>query len=80
MRRNTTVGIGLAIVVLGSSGAGVAAGRQIRSPAEIAARTAPPVPSLIPVPVEKRTLSSDVVARGTVRYGAPRPVSLATPR
>lgn len=77
MRRNTTLGIGLALVVA-SSGVGWAAGRQIKSPAEIAARTAPPTPSLISVPVEKRTLSSDVVARGTVRYGAPQLVSLAT--
>ncbi|HZA80797.1 MAG TPA: peptidoglycan-binding domain-containing protein, partial [Actinomycetes bacterium] len=45
-------------------------------PAEIAARTAPPEASLISVPVEKRTLSSDVVVRGTVRYGAPQQVTL----
>jgi len=38
--------------------------------ASTTARTAPPVPSAITVPVEKKVLSSDVVIRGTVRYGA----------
>ena len=75
MRRNTTLGIGLAAVVIASA-VGWFAGKQIRSPAEIAARTAPPEPSLIAVPVEKRVLSSEVVVRGTVRYGAPQVVTL----
>ena len=77
MGRNTTLGIGLAVVVVASA-VGWFAGRQIRSPAEIAARTAPPTPSLIAVPVEERVLSSEVVVRGTVRYGAPQVVSLPT--
>ena len=41
-------------------------GSKIQSPAEVAARTAPPEPSPILVPVESRALSSDVVTRGTV--------------
>jgi peptidoglycan hydrolase-like protein with peptidoglycan-binding domain len=69
--------VGLAVVVA-TSLAGWAAGRQIRSPAELAARRAPPSPSPIAVPVEKRQLSSDVVVRGTVRYGVPQVVSLPT--
>jgi hypothetical protein len=77
MRRQTTLGIGLAAVVV-ASGAAWFAGRQIQSPAEIAARTAPPKASLIAVPVEQRTLSSEVVVRGTVRFGAPQSVSLPT--
>jgi multidrug efflux pump subunit AcrA (membrane-fusion protein) len=77
MRRHTTLGIGLAAVVVASSAAWFA-GRQIQSPAEIAARTAPPKASLIAVPVEQRTLSSEVVVRGTVRFGAPQSVSLPT--
>jgi multidrug efflux pump subunit AcrA (membrane-fusion protein) len=53
------------------------AGSRIQSPAEMAARTAPPEPSPILVPVESRVLSSDVVTRGTVRYGLPQPISIA---
>ena len=77
MRRQTTLGIGLAAVIV-ASGIGWFAGRQIQSPAEIAARTAPPKASLIAVPVEERTLSSEVVVRGTVRFGAPQSVTLPT--
>ncbi len=54
------------------------AGAQIRSPAQIAAETAAPDPSSITVPVERRVLSSEVIVRGTVRYGSPQPVVLAT--
>ncbi|MCS3539111.1 MULTISPECIES: peptidoglycan-binding protein [Bradyrhizobium] len=43
----------------------------------MAARTAPPEPSPILVPVESRVLSSDVVTRGTVRFGLPLPISIA---
>src|SRR5262245_29357189 len=53
------------------------AGARIQSPAEVAARTSPPKPSPILVPVESRVLSSDVVTRGTVRFGLPQPISLA---
>ena len=73
--RRKVLAIGLVIVVLASI-AGWLAGRQIKSPAEIAANTAPPDPSLITAPVEKVALSADVVVRGTVRYGAPQAVTL----
>jgi hypothetical protein len=53
------------------------AGSRIQSPAEAAARTAPPSPSPILVPVEERILTSDVVTRGTARYGLPQSLSLA---
>ena len=53
------------------------AGARIQSPAEVAARTAPPKASPILVPVESRALSSDVVTRGTVRFGLPQPISIA---
>ena len=56
--------------------AGWAAGSRIESPAEAAARTAPPTPSPILVPIEKRVLSSNVVTRGTARFGLPIPISL----
>jgi peptidoglycan hydrolase-like protein with peptidoglycan-binding domain len=52
-------------------------GSKIQSPAEMAARTAAPEPSAILVPVESRVLSSDVVTRGTVRFGLPQPISIA---
>jgi hypothetical protein len=55
---------------------GSLAARRIRSPAQIAADTAAPVASRISVPVERRTLATEVIARGTVRYGAPREVTL----
>jgi peptidoglycan hydrolase-like protein with peptidoglycan-binding domain len=53
------------------------AGSGIQSPGEVAARTAPPEPSLILVPVESRVLSIDVVTRGTIRFGLPQPISIA---
>ena len=53
------------------------AGSRIQSPAEMAARTAPPEASPILVPVESRVLSSDVVTRGTGRFGMPQPISIA---
>jgi hypothetical protein len=65
--------VGLAVV-------GWAAARQIRSPAQIAADTAAPTASPITVPVTRRTLSTVVIVRGTVRYGAPQPAVLGTSR
>src|ERR671924_1888850 len=65
----------LATVAGAAIGAWVA-GSQIEAPAEVAARTAPPTPSPILVPVEQRVLSTDVVTRGTVRFGLPQPISI----
>jgi hypothetical protein len=56
-------------VVISSLTTWVAA-QQIRSPAEEAARTAPPTPSPILVPVEEKVLTSRVVTRGTGQYGS----------
>jgi peptidoglycan hydrolase-like protein with peptidoglycan-binding domain len=53
------------------------AGSRIESPADAAARTAAPAPSPILVPVEERVLSSNVVTRGTVRFGLPQAISIA---
>ncbi len=72
-----SVGVGLSLVVLLALGAWVA-GRQVRSPAQVAAETAAPKPGAITVPVERRVLASEVIVRGTVRYGSPQPVVLAT--
>jgi hypothetical protein len=52
-------------------------GSKIQSPAEMAARTAAPEASSILVPVESRVLSSDVVTRGSVRFGLPQSISIA---
>ncbi len=69
--------IGLACVILFAVVAW-AVGSRIRSPAQVAAETAAPDASLITVPVEQRILSTEVIVRGTVRYGAPQAVVLAT--
>ncbi|MEA2022972.1 MAG: peptidoglycan-binding protein [Actinomycetota bacterium] len=78
MRRTTTFGLILAAVVI-SAGAGWFAGSRIKSPAQVAAETEPPTPSLITVPVEMRTLSSDVITRGEIRYEEPVELQLADP-
>ena len=75
MRRNLLVTGVLGGTVLAAS-VGWVAGRSIQSPAQIAARTAAPIPSLITVAVEKRQLSSDVIVRGVARYGGVQPVSV----
>jgi Putative peptidoglycan binding domain len=75
--RNRTIGLGVSLVVALALLAWIV-GRDIRSSAQVAAETAAPVPSAITVPVEQRVLSSEVIVRGTVRYGSPQPVVLAT--
>jgi peptidoglycan hydrolase-like protein with peptidoglycan-binding domain len=66
----------MALVALIAVG-GWSAASRIESPAEMAARTAPPPASPILVPVEERVLSTNVVTRGTARFGLPQPISLA---
>ena len=68
---------GLIGTVIVSAAVGWVASSQIRSPAEIAARTAPPPASAILVPAEQRILSTDIVTRGTVRFGSPQQLYLA---
>ena len=72
----TTAFILLAVVIAASAGSWLA-GSRIQSPAEAAARTAPPAPSPILVPIEERVLTADVVTRGTARFGLPQSLSLA---
>ncbi len=69
------VSLGVIAVVLLAAG-GWAAARQIKSPAQIAADTAAPSASLISVPVERRSLATEVIVRGTVRYGKPQEIAL----
>lgn len=74
-----TVAVAL-VALIGLAVVGWAAAREIRSPARIAAETAPPQASPITVPVTRRTLSAEVIVRGTVRYGDPQAAVLATSR
>ena len=75
-KRLFTIFVVLALAILAAAGSWIA-GSKIQSPAEAAARTAPPVASPILVPVEERVLSSDIVTRGTARYGLPQTLSIA---
>jgi peptidoglycan hydrolase-like protein with peptidoglycan-binding domain len=65
-RRRVLVGVS-AVATL-SLGVGVAAGSRIQSPEDAAAKTAAPKASQITVPVEKKALSSKVVARGDTSF------------
>ncbi len=78
MAGKRTVGLAgaLAFAAVIAVGAWVA-GSKIESPADAAARTAPPTPSPILVPVEQRVLSSNVVTRGTGRFGLPQRIAIA---
>ena len=77
MDRRTMAASVIGVVVATSVG-GFVVGSRITSPAEVASRTAAPDPSLILVPVEERLLSTDVVTRGTGRFGSPQKLSVAT--
>ncbi|MDH4118247.1 MAG: hypothetical protein OEW30_12740 [Acidimicrobiia bacterium] len=76
MRRGTVLVLVLVAVAAAAVG-GWMAGRSIESPAEAAARAAPPEPSLITVAVEKTTLSADVIARGDIVFDDPVSVALS---
>lgn len=76
MSRNSKL-TAIVVVLIAATAGGFLAGRGLRSPADAAAQTAAPPPSLITVPVEQQTLASDVIVRGTVRFGDPRQVRLA---
>lgn len=73
--RMVTLFLVLALVIVVAAVSWIA-GSTIMSPAEAAARTAPPTPSPILVPVEERVLTSDVIARGTARFGSPLAISV----
>lgn len=74
-KRISTLWLVVTLVIVVAAGSWIA-GSSIQSPAEAAARTAPPAPSPILVPVEERVLTSDIVTRGTARFGLPRSISI----
>ncbi len=76
MNRASVAG-GIAAIVITTTGVGWLAATKVKSPAQLAARTAPPEASLITYPVEKRVLSADLIVRGTIRYSDPISVVLA---
>ncbi|MBB5786831.1 peptidoglycan-binding protein [Jiangella mangrovi] len=63
-RSRTLLAVGGSAVI--ALGAGIYAGTRITSPADAVARTAAPEASEVTVPVELRTLNSEVVTRGDV--------------
>ena len=75
MRRRKVLLVVLASMVA-SSLVTVLASEKIRSPADAAARTAPPELTPILVPVENRVLVSKIVTRGTARNRSPRTLSV----
>ncbi len=75
-RKQTIVLYGVLALVAAAVVGGFLAATWIQSPADVAARTAPPTPSPILVPVEERVLSSNIVTRGTARFGLPQPISI----
>ncbi len=76
MNRRAALAV-VAAVAVAAALLGWALGQRIKSPAEIAAETAPPEPSLITVPVELRELSSRVVVRGTVQSSEETPIQVS---
>ncbi|MFN0147309.1 MAG: peptidoglycan-binding protein [Dehalococcoidia bacterium] len=76
MRRGQTALIALGGVVAAAA-AGWVAGQQVQSPADAASRARPPEPSPITVPVERKTLVTTVVTRGTARASGRQDVTLA---
>jgi len=75
-----TVAIIVVVAVAFSSLVTWIARDHIRSPEEIAARTAPPVASRLLVPVERRVLTTKIVSRGTGRFGSARELGITPSR
>jgi peptidoglycan hydrolase-like protein with peptidoglycan-binding domain len=75
IRRRTLAVLVVGAMVVASLATWIASAR-IRSPAEAAARTAPPEPSAILVKVERRALATKIVSRGTGHYGSLRDLLL----
>lgn len=80
LARRRVARLGTAVtVVVAVAAAGWFAGSRVRSPADAAASRRPPTPSPITVPVERRSISDELVRRGSVRFDQVTPLSLAGP-
>lgn len=77
--RNKAMTVGAVGIVVILCAGGWTAARSFESPAQAAAKTKAPQPSRITVPVERRSLSADLVVRGAVRYDQSTVVTLAGP-
>ena len=66
--RRRVLGLVVAVAVVAMA-AGVGASRLVVSPGDAAARSKPPTPSELAVPVERRQLVSRVVTRGEITLG-----------
>jgi peptidoglycan hydrolase-like protein with peptidoglycan-binding domain len=75
--KRRTIAIVVAAVVVVAALAGWLAGHFIQSPAEAAARRSAPPASPILVAAEERLLSTDIVTRGTARFGSAQVLVLA---
>ncbi|MFK0050066.1 peptidoglycan-binding protein [Streptomyces sp. NPDC090741] len=64
--RRRRILIGVVGGTLALTGVGAAAAALLKSPAQVAAETAPPTPDVLTAPVEKRVLSASLVTRGKV--------------
>lgn len=77
VRRNRPLWI-VAAVAVASLVAGLAVGRFVVSPADAAARNAPPTPGYVTAPVEYGPLSNDVTIRADFGYADPVDVKIDT--
>jgi peptidoglycan hydrolase-like protein with peptidoglycan-binding domain len=66
----------VAAVSILSASVGWVMGQRIKSPAEVAAATAPPTPSLITVPVQRQELASQVVVRAVLESNEATPINV----
>ncbi len=64
------------LTIVAAAGAGWLAGIRITSPAEVAAAAEPPEPSPILAPVQQKVLSTNIITRGTAKFGQPMDVLL----
>ncbi len=74
-RRKTALAVIAVAAVAGVTGGVI--GNRIQSPADRAAERSAPEPSLITVPVERRSLSSELVLAGQIAYNEPTVIQLA---